>query len=58
MRCESEESMLPKKISVDHQSFTSCQSFTNSLFFYVDLATAKVLNKHDDKEMSLSKLWK
>lgn len=23
-----------------------------------DLATAKVLNKHDDKEMSLSKLWK
>lgn len=24
----------------------------------IDLATAKVLNKHDDKEMSLSKLWK
>ena len=23
-----------------------------------DLATAKVLNKHDDKQMSLSKLWK
>jgi hypothetical protein len=23
-----------------------------------DLATAKVLNRHDDKEMSLSKLWK
>lgn len=23
-----------------------------------DLATAKILNKHDDKEMSLSKLWK
>lgn len=23
-----------------------------------DLATAKVLNKHDDKEVSLGKLWK
>jgi hypothetical protein len=23
-----------------------------------DLATAKVLNKHDDKATSLSKLWK
>lgn len=27
-------------------------------FLGTDLATAKVLNKHDDKEMSLSKLWK
>jgi 26S proteasome regulatory subunit T6 len=23
-----------------------------------ELATAKVLNRHDDKEMSLTKLWK
>jgi len=23
-----------------------------------ELATAKILNKHDDKEVSLSKLWK
>jgi len=27
-------------------------------YMTADLATAKVLNKHDDKEMSLSKLWK
>jgi hypothetical protein len=28
------------------------------LILLPDLATAKVLNKHDDKEISLGKLWK
>ena len=30
----------------------------HSLILLPDLATAKVLNKHDDKEVSLGKLWK
>jgi hypothetical protein len=57
MRFESAESMSPRKISVRTPLVTRFFLF-NRHSHETDLATAKVLNKHDDKEMSLSKLWK